>query len=93
MTALLSEVAAQLAAIAPHQGIIDTAQAQTTQVIAFVKNAAVLVVIVAFVWTIHKKSWAVGAIIGALLVGGAIFFAINGGLQWIGTQFSSQLGS
>lgn len=71
-------------------GIISTLNDQTNQIGVLVKNVAALAVVVMFLYIAHKARFAIGAVIGGLLICGLIFFAVNGGLGWLGTQFSTQ---
>lgn len=73
-------------------GIIGTASDTNNQLLDFVKNAGVTVVVIMFIWSVHKKAWAFGAIVSALLVGAAVLFGLNGGLQWAAGLWQQQFG-
>lgn len=86
--ATLTAVHAQVLA---DGGIIATLNDQTNQLMVLVKNMGAAAVTIAFFYIAHRARFAVGAIIGGLLVCGLIFFAMNGGLAWAGAQFSTQV--
>lgn len=74
-------------------GIINTLNDQTNQLFVLVKNVGGLAILLGFLFIAHKARFAAGAIIGGLIMCGLIFFALNGGLAWIGSQFSTQFSS
>jgi hypothetical protein len=71
-------------------GIIDTLNSQTSQLTVLFKNVIALAILIAFFYVAHKARFATGAIIGGVIMCGLIFFAVNGGLQWVGDQFQTQ---
>lgn len=74
-------------------GIFDTLLDQSNQFMVVVKNLGALGITVVLLWQVIKRGFAIGAIIGVLLGAGLAFFLLNGGAQWIGEQFSQQLGA
>ena len=94
--ALVTDPALLTAAAEPRiiaGGIIGTLNDQTNQLTVLFKNVVALAILIAFFFIAQKARFATGAIIGGLLVCGAIFFAVNGGLEWVGGQFSTQFGA
>jgi hypothetical protein len=80
---------------APHviTGIIDVLNDQTNQLSVLVKNVAGVAIVIAFIFIAHKARWSTGAVLGGILACGLIFFALNGGLEWVGAQFEAQFGA
>jgi hypothetical protein len=80
------------AAIGIHTdgGILSTLSSTNDATLQFVKNASVTIILIMFIWSVHKAKWAIGAIVGGVVVAGFIFWGLNGGLQWLGTQFQLQ---
>lgn len=79
------------AAVIPRAGIIDTANDQTNQLGDLVKNLGGLAVTVLLLAAAIKSKLGVGAIIGALFIGGIVLFALNGGMGWLADQVNGQL--
>lgn len=74
-------------------GILDTLTTTNADLLGLLKNVAVTVILGMFLWQAHKKGWATGAVFSGLLIAALLFFALNGGLQWLGTQFQTQWGA
>lgn len=79
--------------ISAEAGLIGTVTTLNTDLQAFIRNAAVTVLLAAFLIICWKKGWAMGAIIGGLFIAGFGYFAVNGGFELIGGLFTQTIQS
>ncbi|WP_025104785.1 hypothetical protein [Microbacterium paraoxydans] len=82
LAAGFNHVSTQL--IVQADGIIGTANGFNNELYALVVNGGLTVIVILFLVHAIKKGFGVGAILGGLFVAGLAYFALNGGLQFVG---------
>lgn len=88
LTATVHPLAAHVTVLADG-GIFGTLTNFTNSGMALLKLVGVAVVLGAFLYFAHKRGWGLGALVMSFIIAGLIFWGMNGGLQWLGTQIQA----
>lgn len=86
----MNHITTALTHVLASGGIISTATTFNASFLALVKNAGLTVLVLAFLVTALRRGWAMGALIGGLFIAGIAYFAMNGGLELVGTLIKQQ---
>ena len=72
-------------------GFLEEANTLNDELLSFLKNGAITIILLGFLITCWKKGWAAAALLGGLAIAGLGYFAVNGGFELIGNMFKQQL--